>query len=311
MPAPSLALFKALADQSRLRILRVLELGTFSVGELVELLELGQSRVSRHLKILAEAGLVTVRRDGTWAWYTLRPKGDGGLADKVVAALAAEPDASPTDRERALAVLDRRERASRQYFEEVAPDWGAIRARQLGGLDYRDRLLATLGRARTAGDLGCGTGDLLLALAPRVGRAIGVDRSERMLAEAARRRDRAGAANVELRLGELEHLPLRDGELDGAVVDMVLHFVADPPAVLREVGRALAPGARLVLADFAAHRHEWMRDQLQHRWLGFEPRELETWARDAGFTGLATDSLKCPGSADAPDVLLLSGTRHV
>ncbi len=305
---------KALADSSRLRLLRVLELGAFNVGELCGILEQGQSRVSRHLKILADAGLVRSRRQGSWVYYSLPAASEAGaapsrpdLATGLLATLAACTPAPADDRQRALEVVDLRERRTRQFFDTVAPRWSELRDELLGATDYLPTFEAGVPDEAVLLDLGTGTGELLFDLAPRLARGIGVDRSAAMLAEAERRKSERGLANVEFRLGTLEHLPLRDAEASAATAHMVLHYVEDPARVLREVHRTLEPGGTVHLADLASHDRDWMRDKLNHRWLGFEPETLGGWLKAAGFQRVKTRTLERPGGA--PDVVLASGRK--
>lgn len=309
--SPLLPVFKALADATRLRILRTLQVSHFNVGELCTILQLGQSRVSRHLKILSGAGLLRSRREGSWVYYGL-PREEHGQAVGTRGLLEIL-DASPEDaqdredRARALETLELRSRRSQQYFEEVASHWDQEKRRFLGEMPYLDEVEAAVPECEVLADLGSGLGDLLLQRAPRHGKLIGVDQSTRMIAEAERRRDQLGAANVEFRLGALEHLPLRDGEAGAAVVNMVLHHVADPPAVLREIHRAIGPGGTVVIADLAAHSEEWMREELNHQWLGFEPEDLASWLETAGFDTVTTRT--CPTGDGTPPVLLATGRR--
>lgn len=301
-----LPFFKALADESRLRLIQVLMLGSFNVGELCEMLELGQSRVSRHLKILADAGLLASRREGTWVYYRL-PRDAGPVTSSLLGWLREQGGGQAEDHRRALEALERRALRSRSYFEDVAPRWSEVKRRFLGDGAYLAELETELPGCPVLVDVGSGTGDLLLGRRGRHEQLIGVDRSARMIAEAERRRDAAGAANIEFRLGSAEHLPLADGEAQAAIVNMVLHYVADPAAALREVGRALTPGGTVVVADLEAHSQDWMRDELNHQWLGFEPGDLEGWLAAAGFEDVRTRTRAA--SPGGPNVLLATGRR--
>lgn len=303
-----LAPFKALADETRLRLLRVLNLASFNVGELCEVMDMGQSRISRHLKILQDAGLVRSRREGTWIYYALpRPLEEPDLPRSLLELLAIQPEEHPEDRLRAVETLKLRGSRSRQFFEEVAPRWHEVRRRTQGEASHVEELRRGIPASELLVDLGSGTGEFLLDLADRSRRLIGIDRSPRMIAEAERRRDEAQVANVEYRLGTLEHLPLRDAEAEVAVANMVLHYVADPAQVLQEVHRTLTPGGTFHIADLTAHSQEWMREELNHQWLGFEPDDLVSWLTQAGFTEVTTQRLERRG--EGPDVLLASGRR--
>lgn len=302
----ALVAFKALSDESRLRILRVLEAGSFNVGELCEVLDMGQSRTSRHLKILADAGLVTARRAGAWVYYARVRPAAASLRARVLEALADEPR-DPTEHQRALEVVQRRAERTREFFERVAPDWEALRAQVHGTLDALPALRQRLGGQQVLVDLGTGNGDVLLELAGEVHQAIGVDRSARMLAEAERRRAERGSANVEFRLGALEHLPLADGEATAAVAHMVLCYLEDPPSALREAARTLAAGGTLQIVDLAEYDPATLPGEVEHRWPGLGTDELTRWLEDAGFTQVDIQTLSRTGPA--PDLVLAAATR--
>ena len=292
---------KAAADASRLRILRMLGVGPFHVSEIQEVLGLGQSTVSRHLKVLADAGLVEVRRAGTWAWYSLRPAGDDfkGRLVRLLQDGEANGDA-PAIRD----VLQRRRLATSTFFRRTAPEWDALRDVTIGPPEHLDRLVELVGSADTVVDLGTGTGVLLQKLAPVARHLIGVDASPEML-ELARER---AAANTELRLGALEHLPLRDAEADAMVANLVLHHVANPPATLREMSRGLRAGGKLVIADLDEHdRTEFWR-ALGAQWPGFRREEIESWLGAAGFRPVRFE--RRPAGNDRPAVFLVEAVRR-
>ncbi len=273
-------ILKALADETRLRILAVLSDREFSVNETVKLFGMGQSRVSRHLKILSDAGLLASRRDGLWMFYTAS---DGGK--KVLDSLGEylRTDARlKQDRQNAEKFIRDRSRATSDFFDSVAEDWGAMKKEVIGDFDLPGFILNRVRPVRTAADLGCGTGDLIPALLGKAASVIGVDNSPKMLEES--RRKYARDPKVGFRIGELEHLPLRDGEADLAVLNMVLHHLRHPYAALQEAHRVLRNQSRLVVADFSKHENETLRTRFGDRWLGFEPAELDKWLKDAGFT---------------------------
>jgi ArsR family transcriptional regulator len=300
---PILRTLKAAADASRLRILRILGVGPFHVAELQEILGLGQSTVSRHLKVLADAGLVDVRRAGTWAWYSLRPAGEDP-AGRLVGLLF--PDADTNGDAAAIRdVLERRRRTTSAFFRRAAPEWDALRDVALGPPTHLERLVALVGQPDTVVDLGTGTGVLLQKLAPIARHVIGVDASPEMLDLA---RHRAGA-NTELRLGALEHLPLRDGEADAMVANLVLHHLANPPEALREMGRGLRSGGRLVIADLEEHDRESFWQTLGAQWPGFRQEEIGAWLAGAGFHSVEFQKLDAASRA-APSLFLATATRN-
>src|SRR3954471_3699441 len=239
-----------LADATRGRMLLVLERQELTVSELCTILQLPQSTVSRHLKTLLDAQWVSSRRDGTSRYYTLALDDRDAHTRRLWSLLREQIAASPgadQDARRLKSVLGRRQTKSEEFFASAAGQWDRLRRELFGGASALHALPALLDRAWTVGDLGCGTGETSAALAPFVTRTIAVDRSGDML-QAARRRLRE-AANVEVRRGEMGAITVADGELDAGVMILVLHHVPDPGAALREAGRALKPGGRLVVCD--------------------------------------------------------------
>ena len=314
--AQFLTFFKALADATRLRLVRVLQVGPFNVNELVGILGVGQSRVSRHLKILADAGLVSARREGSWVYYRLSSawssdgSGRASGATRVLESLGAElendlgPEAS-----RVKECLDGRRDRAESFFRGVADQWDRERDRVVGPPVHVEPLLETIGASskpaavvETIVDLGTGTGLLLEALSRRAEKVIGIDASAEMLRVAGDNLRDKNIANVELRLGSLEHLPLSDGEADRMVANMVLHHVAQPEEALLEVRRGLGPNGTLHVADFRTHDREDYRELLGDWWLGFDPLDLERWLRSADLEWESYEEV--PSEADTPDVFV-------
>jgi len=298
----ALRAFKAVADPSRLRLLRLLAAGPFHVAELTEILGLGQSSVSRHLKILGDAGLVEVRRAGTWSWHSLRkvPADRPALPDRLLALLDELPglngDADAVDR-----VLAKSRHATSEFFRRTAPVWDSVRESVLGPAAHLERLVEAAGVGATVADLGTGTGILLGQLAPRFEHVIGVDASQEMLDEARRRVDEAAVPGVELRLGRLEHLPLADGEADAMIANLVLHHVADPPGALREIRRGLSRGGRLVVVDLEEYGNDSLREALGAHWPGFRPEDVRAWIAAAGFERVRSGRIEPQeGAGDRP-----------
>lgn len=286
-----LRLHKALADETRLRIVRILLSHELSVGELVAGLSMGQSRISRHLKILVDAGLVECRREGQWAFYrAVRADGaaggaaDGGCArrflDCCAALMGAEDEPWRGDLARAAGVLRERAAATRRFFDGVAGRWQGLTAEALGGFDLHGEIAARVPEGAAVADLGCGPGELLLRLAGKACLLVGVDNAPRMLELAAQKL--SGAPGVSLRLGDLAHLPLREGEVQVAVFSLVLHHLSDPVAALVEARRVLAPGGLVLVADFDRHDKEDLREHPGAR-LGIDRQTLSDWLAQAGF----------------------------
>ncbi len=295
----SLALqyFKALSDETRLRLMHVLHRHELSVNELVTILEMGQSRVSRHLKILTSAGLLTSRRDGLWVFYSASPEGEGRSFLDAIAPFITVDMVLQADLDMAQKMIEERALKTRQFFNAIAEDWDELNREVLGGFDLAAAVAQSMPQSgSTSGstsasshpcavavDLGCGTGSVLERMLEHSREVIGVDGSPRML-ELARRRFVEGADRVSLRIGELDHLPLRDGEADFACINMVLHHLSDPQAALTEIRRVLRKGGLLLVADFDQHGNERMRTDYGDRWLGFDLDHLTHMLTNAGFT---------------------------
>ncbi len=279
----ALQFFKALADDTRLRLAHVLNRYELNVNELIAILGMGQSRVSRHLKILTSAGLLSWRRDGLWVFYAAVEEGPGRkFLDAVLPFMAGGAEAQ-ADLDMAAGVIEERMRSTRQFFNAIAEDWDQLAHEVLGGFDLPGAIAAQMPPGCVAADLGCGTGQVVERMLPLAKEVIGVDGSARML-ELARRRFSSDAARVSLRIGDLEHLPLRDGEADFIAINMVLHHLSSPLAALEEARRVLRPGGRLVVADFDRHENETMRVAYGDRWLGFTTEVLTSALAKSGFT---------------------------
>lgn len=265
---------KAMADETRLRLLLVLRRHELNVHELVELMGMGQSRVSRHLKILTSAGLLRSRRDGLWVFYSLIPEGPGrDFIDALHPFLSAE-DFAGRDLALASGIVEERAARTSRFFNSIAEDWDAMSREVLGSFELEAAVAAAMPDfCETAADLGCGTGNVLERLLEKAERVIGVDGSARML-EMARRRLQAVEERLSLRIGDLEHLPLRDAEADFICLNLVLHHLSRPQASLLELRRALKPGGRVFISEFDRHDEESLRREYGDRWLGFSAEEL-------------------------------------
>lgn len=277
-------IYKALADQTRLRLVRLLARGPLNVNEIIDVLHMGQSRVSRHLKILSEAGLVTSRRQGTWIYYQVNQEPADPLTQESLSLLQRHERAIPSytkDLQRLEAVIERRREQTRAFFDNLA-DPEAL-PQLLDGDFYRQVALSLLPeRCRVVLDMGTGAGLLLPALLQRAERVIAVDASTTML-ELARRTVGEEVARCDFRLGDLGHLPVADGEVDGVMACMVLHHLSDPRQALAEARRALQPAGWIAVVDLHQHEDESLRERLADLWLGFAPAEVERWLRELDF----------------------------
>jgi ArsR family transcriptional regulator len=305
-PEALLGWMELLADPTRLRLLSALERRELSVLELCEVVALPQSSVSRHLKALADAGFVRARRQGTQSLYAWAPEPPAG-ARKLWGVARAELDGWPLaaqDADRLEAVLSRRDGAER-FFAGAAGAWDELRAKVYGRAFGAEALLALLPAAWTVADLGCGTGALTAELAPRVRRAIGVDRSAAML-RAARRRTEA-LPNVELHEAPLERLPLPARACHAALLVLVLAYLEDPAPALREARRVLRPGGRLVVVDARRHDDEGLRRRMGQVHPGFAPEALGALLAGAGLAGVTTRALPPEPGARGPGLLVCTG----
>jgi ubiquinone/menaquinone biosynthesis C-methylase UbiE/DNA-binding transcriptional ArsR family regulator len=298
----------ALADVTRGRILHVLDGRELTVGELTGVLQLPQSTVSRHLRILSDEGWLASRSEGTSRYYGVssRLEPDAERLWSVIRDALEGSAEGAQDLARATDVLNRRRTRSQEFFSSAAGQWDAVRAELFGAPETR-ALLALLDPAWVVGDLGCGTGRLAGTVAPFVSRVVAVDESPDML-EAARARlgDRP---NVELRSGKLESLPLEDAALDVAILALVLHYLPDPAGALAEAARVLRPGGRLLVVDMVAHGREEYRERMGHLWQGFERDRMEGWLDAAGFGRVAWHAL--PPDPEAKGPLLFAAVTSV
>lgn len=308
---PILERLSALGDETRVRILRLLERSELTVTELAFVLQTPQPSVSRHLKTLAGEGWVEARVEGRNRHYRVAPDLDDAARElwRIVREQLGLGGVYAADAERARVVLERRRLRSEEFFARAAERWDEVREQLFGRTANLLPLLGLIGRDWTVADLGVGTGSLSETLAPFARRVIGVDRSEQMLAAAALRL--AGAENVELRPGELERLPLADGEVDLAVLALVLHHVVDPARVLAEVKRALRGGGRILLLDMRLHdRGALYAEEMGHVWPGFDPEHVRVWMTDAGFTEARALALPPDREANGPLLFLATALNE-
>jgi ubiquinone/menaquinone biosynthesis C-methylase UbiE/predicted transcriptional regulator len=306
----------ALSDATRSRMLLILERHELTVSELCAVLQLPQSTVSRHLKTLADTNWVTSRRDGTSRYYTLALDERDAHTRRLWALLReqiATTAGADQDARRLKGVLGRRQSKSEEFFASAAGQWDRLRRELFGAASALHALPALVDSRWTIGDLGCGTGETSAALAMFVERVVAVDRSGEML-QAVRRRLRdltnvRSAAAIDVRRGELEALPIADGELDAAVMMLVLHHVPDPGAVLQEAARTLKPRGRFVLCDMLPHDHEEYKQQMGHVWLGFGDDQLRRLLGAAGFEDIRIVPLPSDPSAKGPALFVASAVR--
>ncbi len=307
---PVLDHLSALADPIRSRILLALERQELSVSELQQALQLPQSTVSRHLKVLADEGWVSARPDRTSHHYRLASQSLGTSAQRLWELVREEVGATRAgrqDAERVRAVLARRHTRSREFFDTEAGQWDRLREELFGHRFELCSLLGLLDPDWVVGDLGCGTGSLAAAVAPFVRRVIAVDESGPMLVAARARLAQMG--NVDLRQGELELLPVNEMELDLAVLALVLPYVPEPGRVLGEAARALQPGGRLLVVDLQPHDRAEYAQTMGHLWQGFDPSQMRSWVSAAGLKDLRHVALAPEPRAKGPGLFVLTARQ--
>jgi ubiquinone/menaquinone biosynthesis C-methylase UbiE/DNA-binding HxlR family transcriptional regulator len=288
---------KAAAEPTRLRILSTCAHGELTVSDLVRILGQSQPRVSRHLRLLVEAGLLERNQEGNWAWYRLAERGTNNeLARLLIDLIPPEDPVQALDLKRLEDIKAARAREAEAYFRRNAAQWSEIRAlhADMGDVDEALRRLLERSPVRELLDIGTGTGRVLELAAPHVGSAIGIDLSRDMLAVARANIDRAGLRNCQVRHADMYQLPFEDGRFDAVALHLVLHYAEQPGRVVAEATRVLAPGGQMVVVDFAPHAMTPLIDEHAHRWPGFSNADMRRYLRDAGLT--ADEDIRLEGS---------------
>ncbi|GJE59824.1 ArsR/SmtB family transcription factor [Methylobacterium trifolii] len=288
----ALGVLRAAAEETRLRILALLSDGELSVSDLTDILGQSQPRISRHLKLLVEAGLVERHREGAWAFFRLSEH-RAGLVDPLIAGLERGSAPLSEDRARLEAVRTQRAETAQTFFARLAPKWDQLRSLHVPEAMVEAAVLEALGPRpiRSLIDLGTGTGRMLGLLAPRAGRATGLDSSHAMLSVARANLERMGLSRVDLRQGDIHAPPFGRGSFDLVLVHQVLHYLDDPARALREAARLVAPGGRMLVVDFAPHDLEFLRESQAHRRLGFAAEQVAGWLEEAGLGTVETRDL--------------------
>ncbi len=317
------ATLKAAAETTRLRILALLAESELTVSDLTEILRQSQPRLSRHLRLLAEAGLVERFREGSWAFFRLDEHGgSAALARDLIARLDPNDPTLARDRERLRTVRNTHSSAAQDYFRLHAGEWDRIRNLHVADGEVEAAIKAALADRpfRSLLDLGTGTGRMLELLGAGLERGLGIDLSLDMLALARARLDRAGLKHCSVRQGDIYDLPLPRESFDVVIIHQVLHYLDDGARAIREAARVLRPQGRLLVIDFAPHDLEFLREEHAHRRLGFAPETVTQWMEQAGLEAVGQRSLP-PGNdgkiavslwlARDPRILLAGGTREV
>ena len=309
-----IAALRAAGEGTRLRVLSLLGEGELTVKDLTAILGQSQPRISRHLKLLTEAGLVDRHPEGAWVFYRLAEHAPTRtlVRNLVVTVDAGDPVLS-RDRERLAEVKRDHAELARRYFAENAADWDTIRALHVAEGEVESAMRAALGERRFDSllDLGTGTGRLLELFAPLYRRGVGIDASTDMLAVARANLDRAGIGNAQVRLGDIYHLPFPRDSFDVITVHQVLHYLDDPERALIEAARVLRPGGRLVVVDFAPHDLEFLRERHAHRRLGFARDALRQWIEVPGLAFDRAVDLAGEGADKLTVTLWLAHDRRI
>jgi ubiquinone/menaquinone biosynthesis C-methylase UbiE len=281
-----LGALRAAAEPSRLRLLVLCARGELTVTELAQILGQSQPRVSRHLKLLCDAGLLDRAREGSWVFYRLGSGRAASLLSRHLVDACGEHDETiALDLQRLAAIKRQRAELAAAYFRDNAAHWHRIRSLYVDEAEVEAVLADIVGAfaPRDLLDIGTGTGRMLELLGPLVANALGIDQSREMLALARVNIERTGLSNCIVRLGDMYQLPLPDASFDAAIIHQVLHYADRPAAAIAEAGRVLRPGGSLIIVDFAPHELEFLRDEHAHCRLGFADDDIAAWFRAAGL----------------------------
>lgn len=300
-----LAMLRAAGDATRLRLLLILREAELTVSELTQILGQSQPRVSRHLKLLCDADLLQRFKEGSWVFYRAADRGPGARFAGVLLELAEATQAMhESDSRRLAGVREARAKLAADFFKANAAEWERIRSLHAPEKDVEDAIVRLLKPVpiETLLDAGTGTGRMLELLAPYIKRGVGVDVSPEMLAIARDRLERAKIHHCQVRLSDVYRLPFAADApeqcFDAVLFHQVLHYLDDPQAAVVEAARVLRPGGRILIADFAPHGLEFLRDELAHRRLGFSDSEVRGWFKAAELTPIATEAI-APGPGAA------------
>lgn len=290
---------KAAAESSRLRILLLLSRGDLTVSDLTEIMSQSQPRVSRHLKLLLEAGLIERYQEGSWAYFRLSDV--EGARDFVLGLSSRVDDGDPQlerDFERLAAVKQRRRDSAAEYFRANAASWDKIRSLHAPDRDVETAMLKVVGDkpVHSMLDLGTGTGRILELFADHYQRGLGIDQSREMLAVARSNLDNADVTHAQVRQGDVYTLPLDRDSYDLITIHQVLHYLDDPQIAIREAARVLRPGGRLLIVDFAPHDLEFLRDEHAHVRLGFSDAQITEWLAGSGLERVVTKTITDPAN---------------
>lgn len=297
-----LAGLRAAGEGTRLRLLHLLSRGEFNVSELTKILGQSQPRVSRHLKLMTEAGLLERFKEGSWVLFRMRQEGRGAAIAAAIVKLIPLSDASvKRDLQRVQEVLRVRREQAEKFFGANAKNWDEIRSLHVSEEQVEQALVKLVGTDEIDHylDIGTGTGAILELLAPRSKHAVGIDASREMLAIARSRLEDSDCKHAQVRHGDLFSLPMDSESVDLVTIHQVLHFLSDPAGALEEAARVLKQGGRMVIVDFAPHELEFLREEQAHRRLGISDEDIRRWCERAGLEVVEHESLAAPDGKGA------------
>ena len=277
---------RAIAEPTRLRLLSVLSRGELTVSELTRILGQSQPRVSRHLKLMWEAGLLNRIQEGSWVFFRMSETGQGATVARAIKDMIPVGDAQiQRDLERLDDIKRRRAKSADDYFSQIASSWDAIRSLYVPEVEIEDALIEAVGarQLETLVDLGTGTGRILQLFGDRIQRGIGIDSNQEMLTIARSGLEQTQLSHCQARKEDLYQLSMADQVADVVTIHHVLHFLDDPQTALSEAARILRPGGQALIVDFAPHDLEFLREGSNHRRLGFSDKLITAWGRAAGM----------------------------
>lgn len=304
--------FKALADETRLRITRLLQHGAFHVNEILFVINAKQSNISHHLKILQENGLVINKREGSLIYYTLNKYNENEVSDLITDIITKhEKDINffQDDKKRLDTIIQKRKDRAENYFSSIGKELDDIQDRLFKHLYRTNEIVEFFGsKMDSILDVGCGTGRSLPILAKYSKKVIGIDSSPSML-QLSEHICKKYKINYELILGDIQKLPLSSNSVNGVFLNMVLHHLSDPFSAIKEISRVIKPKGRLLLTELLPHHNENFREEYAHLWLGFTEEELRTWLRRSNFTVKDTmykESSKSEKNKDYKAIIILA-----
>lgn len=304
----SVNLLRAAGESTRLRLLALLSQTDLTVSDLIEILGQSQPRISRHLKLLTEAGLLERYQEGAWAYFRLVDQGIGsGLIHSIIKQFDTTDNDIQRDAERLQMVRKKRAEKASEFFSSNASEWDKIRSLHIDEESVEVAMLEMVGdvKIKTMLDLGTGTGRILELFSGVFEKGVGIDASRDMLSVARSRLDEVNLSRVQTRQGDLYILPTPTASFDLVTIHQVLHFLDDPLGAIKEATKALVPGGRLLIADFAPHELEFLREEYAHLRLGFSELQMADWLNEAGLKLRAVKHLE-PKNKEAKDALTVS-----